>query len=235
MWCHFFQHVCHVSSSVVCCCFWIHSFKFKAFNRAHTQRQTKYLFPAKVIVEYVPQSSAHNASPSRSEKHRLRERPCWDLQWPLSKLAGEPEHANKGRGCGRRWTAGGKGRWEAPAPAPVTTASPCAARRCRPGARSSPAMPRAQSYSSGLPTHQYRSRLLLMTRHLTHACREGRSQAAPRCPSWHACPCAPREASLGARGAGRQPWMYTHTRRRAFAHAAFYPLPIITTGFMAPR
>lgn len=65
----------------------------------------------------------------------------WDLRWAFSKLAGEPEHANKARGWVYCWTTGGKGQWEVPAPAPVTAAPPCAARHCWPGPQPHPPRP----------------------------------------------------------------------------------------------
>lgn len=227
-WCHFIQHVCHLSSSVVCRCFLIHSFQFKTFSRAHTaQWQTEYLFAAKVIVEYVPQSSAHNASPAHSERHRWRECPCWDLRWPFSKVAGEPERANKAGGCGCCWTTGGRGPCEAPAPTLVSIAPPCAVRHCQLGAQPHPPQP-GSGHSSIHPAWQgwYRSALLLMSCSPTHPCREGCSQAPLHHLSLRACIRAPGRPArvLGVQGDSHG-CTHTHAAGRfPVPHFTFYPL-----------
>lgn len=104
MWCRFFQHVFHVSGSTVCHCFLTHSFKSQAFKRAHRAPwQTKCLFAAKVTAECVSQLSVVSASHPHQERHRWRERPCWDLHWPFSKLDGEAEDVLD---CGRERPVG---------------------------------------------------------------------------------------------------------------------------------
>lgn len=151
--------------------------------------------------------------------------PCSDLQWPFIKLTVEIEHTNKARGRGCCWTMGGTGVL-------VPSASP-AARHCWQEAQSHLQWS-CIAHSCVCSACQVSGTGHGCSKWLTISFAHTRTDAPRHCCVVAAC----MPASVPWEGQPRcwgQPWMCTHMLRRAFAHAAFYLLSIITTRIMASK